>query len=88
MPHYIATVRMVFEADGPADACDAVSAMLTENLRTAGCILDWAYVRQEREHVGPRQVHLAPGDIADLEAEDADLESLWEFADKHELSPQ
>lgn len=44
MAVYLASVILAFEADNAADAADAVSAMLTENLMQApDCLLDWSY---------------------------------------------
>lgn len=44
MAVYIAKVLIAFEADSVAEACDAVSAMLSENLQHgSGALLDWSY---------------------------------------------
>lgn len=43
MAVYIAKVLIAFEADSAAEACDAVSAMLSENLQQGGGLLDWSY---------------------------------------------
>ncbi len=41
---FLATVQIAFEADNEAEACDAVSGMLSENLKAVGALVDWQYM--------------------------------------------
>ena len=41
---YIATVQIAVEADSDDEACDSISACLSENLLYSGAIVDWAYL--------------------------------------------
>lgn len=43
MPQFISRVLIVVEAKDQADACDAMSAMLSENLKFSGQIVEWSY---------------------------------------------
>lgn len=36
-----------------AEACDAVSAMLSENLRQSGALLDWSYLKVGGQFLSP-----------------------------------
>lgn len=75
MTRYIATVHLVFEADSDAEAADAVSAMLTENLMHSTDepggkppLIDWGYLND-----GKTYCHATPlpeGAPEDLEGED------------------
>ena len=47
MKTYIAIVKLLIPADSEAEACDAISAMLSENLQQSNAIIDWAYVNSE-----------------------------------------
>ncbi len=64
--HYIATVQLLFYASDDADAADAVSAMLTENLQQATeddgtpVLLDWQY----RPRPDGTYEHATPADIS------------------------
>lgn len=46
---FVATVTLFIDADSEAEACDGVSALLTENMReymtppNESCLLDWHY---------------------------------------------
>lgn len=40
---YISRLYMVVEADSEAEAADAMSAMLSENLMMGGHLVNWAY---------------------------------------------
>lgn len=46
---FIATVTLLIDADSEAEACDGVTALLTENMRKYAtvpentCLLDWHY---------------------------------------------
>lgn len=41
---YIATVQIAIESENTAEACDSISACLTENLMQANAIIDWQYL--------------------------------------------
>lgn len=41
---FVATVRIAVKADNNAEACDAISECLTNNLQYHGAIIDWAYL--------------------------------------------
>lgn len=43
-PVYIATVQIAVKADNEAEACDAMTECLTNNLKYHGAILDWRHV--------------------------------------------
>lgn len=80
MPLYIATVRIVIEADNQPEACDAVSAALTENLMQSRAILNWAYPRQPSGgHASPKRVTV-PIDPDWIGTMEADLEELDRIA--------
>jgi hypothetical protein len=66
-PIYKATVDIVFEADpnNPGEACDAVSAMLTENLRQKKVIVDWQYHPVNGTY--PEPVYLGKFNVESLE---------------------
>lgn len=58
---YRANVTLFFVAEDDSDACDAVSAMLSENLMHCHsaedgvpALLDWSYLRVGYEYPGPR----------------------------------
>ena len=46
---FVATVTLLIDADSEAEACDGVTALLTENMRMYAavpentCLLDWYY---------------------------------------------
>jgi len=40
---YLATVKILVEADNENEACDAISQCLTHNLMDNGEIIDWQY---------------------------------------------
>ena len=64
-PFYIATVHLLFNAQNQADACDTVSAMLTENLQQQpDCLVSWSYVRQGQEFPEPEEIKV-PSDWDD-----------------------
>lgn len=46
MAAYIARINIVVEADRAAEACDAVSAAMSENLMASGALIEWAYAMQ------------------------------------------
>lgn len=67
MAVYIAKVLIAFEADEAAEACDAVSAMLSENLQHgSGAILDWSYHADydggSYSYTHPRRTDIAPSE--------------------------
>lgn len=69
---FIAQVHIVIEADSYAEACDAISAALTENLQYGGAILDWAYTQRVDEHgdvdgthTGPRESCITPAEFVE-----------------------
>ena len=49
MKKYIATVNIVVCAESEAEACDSISACLTENLMESGAIVDWSYINPKHE---------------------------------------
>lgn len=51
---YIATVQIAVVADSVAEACDAISECLSENLQRVGAIVDWSYLSDGKgEYVQP-----------------------------------
>ena len=44
MQAYIATVKILIAAPSPTDACDIISAALTDPINTA--LVDWGYIPQ------------------------------------------
>jgi len=50
---FIATIQIAFEADNEATACDAVSAMFSENLKCSGAIIDWQYEPHNGRYISP-----------------------------------
>jgi hypothetical protein len=52
---FLATVHILVEAENNAEACDSISACLTENLRQEGAIIDWQYVQDvNKVYVDPQ----------------------------------
>lgn len=41
---WLATVRLVVEASGESEACDALGSLLTDRLESEGAIVDWGYL--------------------------------------------
>lgn len=74
MTRYIATVHLVFEADSDAEAADAVSAMLTENLMHSTDepggkppLVDWGYLNDGKTYCHPAPMPAgAPADLEDV----------------------
>lgn len=73
--HYVATVHLLLQVDNHAEACDAVSAMLTENLmeQPDSGLVDWCYEYDPHRtdsdgsfYASPQQVELP--DDADEDA--------------------
>ena len=64
--NYIATVQIAIPncSDGE-DACDAVSAMLTDTLCGNGALLDWGYLKIGGQRLLPAVAHITPKDIED-----------------------
>lgn len=59
---YRATVHLLLEAESEAEACDAVSGALTENLESNGMIEDWGYVRMlNGQCASPVEIHAPQG---------------------------
>ena len=66
MKAYIATVDLVVRAESWAQACDGVSALLTESGmhdQTDPVLFDWSYVREQIRPTGawPKQIELPDG---------------------------
>jgi len=72
---YISTVHIIVSAESESDACDVMSATLTETLKYPGHIVDWAYMRRDDNDAsiyGSPYLHpvrLTPSAPADLEDE-------------------
>lgn len=62
---FVATVMIAFEADTVSEACDSVSAMLTENLQQSGVIIDWQYM--PHNCIYPDPVFIGEKNISSLE---------------------
>lgn len=79
MARYISRLFIVVEAKNEAEACDAMSACLSENLKYGGHIVDWSYATSDpvdagSVYDGPRQLSQeAPDDIEDFD----DFEALF-----------
>lgn len=42
---FTATIMVAIKANEQAEACDALTAMLTENLMQSGSLIDWQYTK-------------------------------------------
>lgn len=42
---FVATIKVAVIAENPHEACDAMSAAMSENLIASGGILDWRYAK-------------------------------------------
>ena len=72
MARYIASVLIVVDADEAAEAADAFSGALSENLKYGGAIVEWSYAAENGRYIHPRRVP----DSAPTDLEDADLTEL------------
>jgi hypothetical protein len=73
MPKFISRLYIVVEAGSDAEAADAMSACLSENLKCGGHIVDWAYSATGNVYDHPMPlVADAPDDL-----EEADMDSLF-----------
>ena len=55
---FVATVSIAIEVptnEGQSYACDAISAILSENLMENGLILDWSYLKLGNTHIPPHE---------------------------------
>jgi hypothetical protein len=74
MPKYIAQVVILLDVENEAEACDAVSGLLTEcgiYADNSG-IMDWSYVRKPDGWVHPYEVQVP----ADYDRDEDDLNEL------------
>ncbi len=80
MPQYIANVLIAFNADSEGDACDAVSAMLSENLIQSKALLDWSYVEKYPKggHTRPIPLLYELPQLDDGTIEETDLNLSYE----------
>lgn len=62
---FTANVLIEVEADHEAEACDAISACLTEVLMGAGAIVDWHYVKVGDKFIGPQPGAVEYGELKD-----------------------
>lgn len=71
MSRYISRLYIVVEADSEAEACDAMSACLSETLKYDGHIVEWGYTSDGEFYSAPREVapeyqsvELDPADVS------------------------
>lgn len=73
MPKFISRVYIVVDAECDAEAADAMSACLSENLKYDGHIAEWAYSTTGNVYDHPMPLAAdAPDDL-----EEADMDSLF-----------
>jgi hypothetical protein len=62
---YVAVVRLLIDTESKAEACDGVSAILTEQMQSivpTSCLLDWQY----EDWGGPAKVKVKDGYTPDV----------------------